>query len=179
MFGPRSSAADRLAQPHDRVLGRAVGRAAGEAGLAGGRGDLHEVAATARHEPLEGELRAEDHAVEVDVDHALGGRVGLLDERPDRHDPRVVDQDVERAELALDLVEERREARAIGHVERQPDRSVTELVGRPLRQRRVDVADRDLRTLGDQRRRGGPADAAGAAGDRDHLPGQRSWDFRH
>ena len=41
----------------------------------------------------------------------LRGGVGLVDERADRHDPGVVDQHVERAELALDLVQERGEAR--------------------------------------------------------------------
>ena len=48
--------AQRLAEADDRVLGRAVGGAAGEAHLARGRGDLDEVAASARDEPLEREL---------------------------------------------------------------------------------------------------------------------------
>ena len=70
-----------------------------------------------------------------------GGRVGLVDERADRHDPGVVDEHVERAQLTLDLVEEGGEALTIGHVERQPDRSAAELGCGLLDQRGVDVAD--------------------------------------
>ena len=104
MSVPRSSGADRLAQADDGVLGRAVGGAAREPGLAGRRGDLDEMAAAAGQEPLERELGAVDDPVQVDVDHPLGGRVGLLDERADGHDPGVVDQHVERPERALGLV---------------------------------------------------------------------------
>jgi hypothetical protein len=48
--------------------------------------------------------------------------VVLLLEGPDRHDPRVVDEDVDRAQPALDLVQEGGEARAIGDVERERQR---------------------------------------------------------
>ena len=127
--------AQRLAEAHDRVLGGAVRRAAGEAELARRRCDVDKVAAPAAREALERELRAEDHAVQVDVDHPLGAGVRLVDERADGHDAGVVDQDVERPEPVLDLVEKRAEAGAVGDVERQPNRPVAELVGGPLGQR--------------------------------------------
>ena len=171
--------ADRLAQPDHGVLGGAVRRAAGEAGLAGRRGDLDEVAAVARQEALERELRAVDQTDEVDVDHPLRGRVGLLDERTDRHDPRVVDEDVEGAESRLDLVEEASKARSLGHIERQPDGAGAELLSRLLRQARIDVADRDPRALSEKRHSRCAADAACAPGDCDNLTGKRSWDLRH
>ena len=50
---------------------------------------------------VEGELHAEDHAVEVDVDHPPRGQVVLVDEAADLHDPRVVDEHVDRPELLL------------------------------------------------------------------------------
>ena len=69
-------AADRLGQADDRVLGRRVRRAAGRAELARLRGDVDDVPAVARDHALQRELAAEDHAVEVDVDHpsARSGR---------------------------------------------------------------------------------------------------------
>ena len=82
----------------------------------------------------------------------------LVDERPDRHDPGVVDEHVERPEAALNRVEELGEAGAIGDVERQADRVRPEFRRRPLGQRAVDVADRHPRALGDQRGRGRPSD---------------------
>ncbi len=60
---------------------------------------------------------------------------------------------------------------AIGHVERKPERAGAELLRGPLSQRRVDVADRDARALRDQRLRGGAADSACPAGDRDDPAG--------
>ena len=67
-------AAHRLGQADDGVLGRRVGGAARRAELAGLRGDVDDVAAVARDHPLERELHAEDHAVEVDVDHPPRGQ---------------------------------------------------------------------------------------------------------
>ena len=78
----------------------------GIAGLAGLRGDVDDVAAAARAHPLDRQLGADDDAVDVDVELALDRVVGLVDERRHRHDPGVVDDDVDRAELALGLVEE-------------------------------------------------------------------------
>ena len=64
------------------------------------------------------ELHAEDHAAGVDRELALRPGVVLLEERPDVHHARVVDEDVQRAELLLRGGQERGEALAAGHVER-------------------------------------------------------------
>ena len=93
--------------------------------------------------------------------------------------PGVVDEHVERAEAVLDLVEERGEAGAVGHVERQADGAGAELLGSALGERGIDVADRDSGTLGDQRRRGGATDPPGAAGDCNDIARERAWGFRH
>ena len=87
----------------------------------------------------------------------------LLGERRHRHDPGVVDDDVERAELALGLVEEGGEGVAVGDVERQRDRAAAQLRRRLLGQRQVEVADRDAAALADQRRRRRLADPPGTA----------------
>jgi hypothetical protein len=76
------------------------------------------MAATTGKKALQRQLRAKDHPVEVDVDHQRRGRVGFIDERSDRHHPGVVDQDVERAEPGLHLLQKRLEARRVRHVKR-------------------------------------------------------------
>ena len=68
---------------------------------------------------------------------------------------------------------------AVRDVERQADRARAQLLGGALGQRGVDVADRDARSLRDQRRRGGATDAPGTTGDCDDLARERSWGFRH
>jgi hypothetical protein len=75
------------------------------------------VAAAALDHSLGGELSAEDDAEDVDGDRAPGDIVGLVEEPSGRGDSRVVDQDVERPELAFDVVKERRERLAIGDVQ--------------------------------------------------------------
>jgi len=47
-----------------------------------------------------------DHAIDVDVELPPRDVVALLEERPDRHDPGVVDRDIDRALRRLDGVEE-------------------------------------------------------------------------
>ena len=83
----------------------------------------------------------------VDVDHPLRGQVVLVDEAPHLHDPRVVDEDVERAELRLGAVEEGREGLPARHVERERDDAGPELLRRGSRRLGVDVADRDSHAL--------------------------------
>jgi uncharacterized protein YlxW (UPF0749 family) len=53
-----------------------------------------------------------DHGVEIDLQLARDAGVGLLLQRLQRHDPGVVDEDVERPETLLDLVQELRDAGA-------------------------------------------------------------------
>jgi len=107
--------------------------------------------------------------VHVDVDLAVGGRVVLLQERPELHDPGVVDEDVQWAEVRLDRVEERLEGAAVGDVERVGLDGRAELGGGGLRGGEVQVADGDFHALGDERARRLLADAAGTAGDRYDL----------
>jgi len=84
--------------------------------------------AAVRDTALERELGAVDHPVDVDVDDPLCDRVGLANERPQGHDPGVVDEHVERPEAILRLIEKRREACAVGDVDVQPDGAAAELV---------------------------------------------------
>ena len=58
---------------------------------------------------------------------------------------------VERAESLLDLVEKALEGIAPGDVELERERLAAELGGGPLGELAVEVADRDLRPLADQR----------------------------
>ena len=128
----------------------------------------------------ERELRAVDHAVQVDVDLARGGRVALLGEAAELHDPGVVDQHVERAELLLGLVEEALERR------RGRSRRAAARASPPPSSAAVRSASSTSRSpiatfapLRDERRRGRAADAAGAAGDRDDLAGERAGLLGH
>ncbi len=108
----------------------------------------------------------------VDVDLAVGDEVGLLEERAELHDPRVVDEHVERAEIRLDAVDERLEGGPVGDVERVALRVRAELRRRGLRGREIEVADRDLHPLAEKVAGGLLADAARAAGDRGDLAGE-------
>ncbi len=106
----------------------------------------------ARDHARERELHAEDHAVEVDVDHPPGGRVVLVDEAPQRHDPGVVDEHVQRAELLFGAVQEGRKGRPVGHVQRQRDgaRARARAAVRSARLE-VDVADRHAHAAAQER----------------------------
>ena len=141
----------------------------GNPALARLRGDVDDVAAGPRAQPFDRQLGADDDAVDVDVELAADRVVRLLDERRHRHDPGVVDDHVDRAELAFGGVEEGGEGTAVGDVERQRDRAAAQARGRLLGQRQVEVADRDAAALADQRRRRRLADPPGAPGDRHDL----------
>ena len=117
-------------------------------------------------------LAAGDHAVEIDLDGRPDRLLGLLEEGPDRHHARVVDEDVDvAAAVGAGLVEERSERLAIGHVQRvarhRPEPG--EIGDGRLLERHVAVADDHPRAARQQRLGGRKADAAGGAGDRDGL----------
>ncbi len=137
------------------------------------------MAAAPGQEALQRQLGAVDQPHQVDVDHPVRGGVGLVDERADGHDPGVVDQDIQRAEPVLYLIQERGEAVAIGHIQREPDRSPSQLARGLLGQCSVDVADGHAGPLGDQSGRGGAADPASSARDCDYRASKRTWDFGH
>ena len=119
--------------------------------------------------PRQRRLHAEDDSMQVDVDHPLSGRVILFGEAAERHDPGIVDQDVERAEALLHLVEEVLERVAARDVELERDRVAADLRRRLLGEVGVEIADRDLRPLTHECLRGRPSDPSGAARDRNDL----------
>ena len=161
--------ADRLGEADDRVLGGRVRRPAGRAVLAGLRGDVDHVAAVAGHHARQRDLHAVDDAVEVDVDHAHGRRLVLVDEAPHGHDAGVVDQHVEWAEALLGGVDEGLEGVAPGYVEREAGHVGAHLGRGLLGQLGVEVPDRHLHALAGEGLRRRLADAARGAGDRGHL----------
>jgi hypothetical protein len=137
------------------------------------------VAGAARLHPPHRLLRAVDDGVQVDLELARDARVVLLVQRRQRHDPGVVDEDVERPEAALHLVEEGGEAGAVGDVQRQPDRAAAELGRCSLGGAGVEIADRDDDSLTRERPGQRLPDAAGAAGDDGHLAVERSGGLGH
>jgi hypothetical protein len=123
------------------------------------------VAAAARAHPADGLLRPVQDSVEVDLQDPDDRRVVLALERTDGHDPRIVDEDLDGPEPLLDLVEERREAWAVGHVEPQAEGLAARLAGDGGRGGLVHVADRDSAALARQGQRQRSTDATTAAGD--------------
>ena len=117
--------------------------------------------------------------MKVDVHHPPRREVVLIDEAPDLHDAGVVDQHVKRPQLPLGLVEEGRKGVAIGHVEWQRDRSRPELGSGLARRVEIDVADRHLHAVAQERFRRRAADATRASGDRGCLSGEDSGCFGH
>ena len=101
-------------------------------------------------------------------------RVVLLLERAHGHDPRVVDEHVERPEAPLDLVEERGEARPVRHVEAQADGAPAELAAAASAPRRRRRRSRPGTPSRRQRERQRLADAAATAGDDGDLAVERA-----
>ena len=99
------------------MLGRAVGGDAGHPPFPACEATLTMCPGRVAGMRFEGELGTGDRSVQVDVDLAAESLVLLVDRRH-RHDPGVVDHDIERAELALGgLIEEGGEGGAAGDVE--------------------------------------------------------------
>ncbi len=112
--------------------------------------------------------------MEVDIDHPLRRQIVLVDEPAERHDPGVVDEHIQGAELLLGAVQERRKRIPVGHIQREGHRvgGAPNLLGGLLGGAEVHVADRHLHPLAQERLRGGPADAACTTGDRSGLTGE-------
>ena len=106
--------------------------------------------------------------MDVDVDQAPRDVIGLIEERPDRHDSRIIDQDVDWALRRLGGIDEGRERLAIGDVEAQPDRPQPRR--RRLNRRDVDVAQRQPGAVPAQALGGRGADPARSTGDRNVQP---------
>ena len=88
------------------------------------------------------------------------------------HDPGVVDQRVERAELILDVAQERLEVVRVRHVQAHCAAD-PELARGDLERLFVDVGDGDLRARFQQRGRDGVTDSARSPGDRHDLSVER------
>ena len=123
--------------------------------------------------PLTCELRSGENAADVDIEDAVGHVVGLVEKWSDRHDPRVVDQDIERPEGGFGLVEEVGEPVRVGDVERIGDDTVAELGCGRLRCVGCDIADRDTCAGVDECDRDLAADAASATGYRNRESCER------
>ena len=78
---------------------------------------------------------------------------------------RVVDQDVDRPQLAFGLRHGRARARELGHVDREANRVATDFFRRGLGAGLVEVGERDLAPLLAQALRNSLADSAPRAGD--------------
>ena len=159
-------------QAHHPELGPDVDDLAGHRNHAGQRRDVDDVTAPAGHHVGQRELAAGDDAVEVHLDRRADRLLGLLQERPDRHDAGVVDEHVDvAAAVGAGLVQERGEGLPIGDVQRisrhRPEDG--EFGHRRFLQGHVPVPDDHARTALEQGLGRGVPDAPGGTGDRDRL----------
>jgi hypothetical protein len=161
----------RLGEADHAELAGGVDRAAGHADPTDGRGDVDDVAVAALEHGAGGELGAGDDGAQVDVEDLVDRLLGLLHERGERHDPGVVDQDLDRAER-LGPGQERGEGAAVGDVDHEALGAAADL-GRGLGGHVVvEVADDHAGPGVGEPPGGGQADAAAGAGDGDDLPAQ-------
>ena len=159
----------RAREPHDRRLGRGIGRRVHRALQAALRGDVDDAALSARHHRRIDRLGHEEHALEVHVDDPVELLLGEGLERLADVDAGIVEQDVDRPELARRLGGEGPPGGDVGDVDRAVQGAPAEradlaggLVGLgPV----VEMAKGDVRALGREGQRRGAADAARAAGD--------------
>jgi len=158
----------RIGERDHRVLAGTVGGQPNGVELPGQRGDVNDVPLSTGDHALHRQLAAQDHAVDVDVENAPGDGVRLVDNPADGHDAGVVDQHVDRAELALNGVEKIRERIPVCHIEFAVHIEL-ELGTRLLHLHLVDITDRDLGAQVMQCRRGGQSDSPCPACDDDDL----------
>ena len=113
--------------------------------------------------------RDEEHAGEVDVDHAAEvSHVGVFDRlASELRDPGVVDDGIEAAAPRRDRVDHARDCRGLGDVElvEAHRAEVRELVGGIFARRAIAIDDRDVRAIDEQPRRDRAPDAGSAARD--------------
>ncbi|CAB4346582.1 unannotated protein [freshwater metagenome] len=167
--GAAQLGANCLTHADDIVLRPAVGGTVGVTGLAGCRGDVDDVAVTARDHRRDCQAAAVIDAVDVDVDHPLRRRHVLVEVRAKLHDSGVVDDHVDRAHLLLNGRDKSGERVKVGDVKLQADRAGADLLGGLCGERAVEVADRDLHPGARQRLRRALADSARSTGDRNDL----------
>jgi hypothetical protein len=113
----------------------------------------------------------------VQVDRQLPGDrvVGLVFDRHDRHDPGVVDEDVDRPKVVFDVVEHRRDGGVVGDVDRYAAGAVTDAVRGLDREVAVEVGQNDAAAVTRQRGRGSRADSSAGSGDDHGQTGQLAF----
>jgi hypothetical protein len=129
---------------------------------------IDDVTVTARQHPFGSQLGAQDHAVNIDIEHPLCDGVGLVNRVTDRDDAGVVHQHVDGPQPVFNGVEKIGEVSPICHVESAGNRQAQPAAGL-LDGRSVDIADRDLGAQTVQQRRSGQPDSARATGDSNDL----------
>ena len=117
-------------------------------------------------------MRAEKRALEVDRHHALVLRLRRIEYRCTRFDPRIVDHDIQPAELADRRIDQLLEVSKLAHVGFDAQRLIAELADLALerlgRFRMRHVVDDDARTLAGELQHNGLAyTAVTASNDRD------------
>ena len=159
----------RAREPHDRRLRGGVGRRVHRALQAALRGHVDDAALSARHHRRVDRLGHEEHALEVHVDDPVELLLGEGLERLADVDAGIVEQDVDRPELARRLGGEGPAGGDVGDIDRAVQGAPAEradlagcLVGLALV---VEMAEGDVRALGGEGQGRGAADAARAAGD--------------
>lgn len=97
----------------------------------------------------------------------------FVEERPDRHDASVIDEDIQHTEAPLHLAEKRGEGLLVGHVKRDRKHILSHQRGSLLGRTIIDVANGDPRTPGMRGFGSSQADPPRSASDSDDSAGKR------
>ena len=166
---------ERLAQAHDRGLGRGVRHHPGARHEPRHGRRVHHVRRPAlREQPRQEGVQPVHDAHEVDVDERPPVLEGGVGDRTGVADAGVVEQQVERA-AGEDLLGQRLHRRRVGHVDGVRDGGAAggpDLVDDGLRAGQVPVHDVDVRAAGGAQPGEGAADAGRAAGDDGRTTGE-------
>ena len=169
---PDHLASERLRERDDAALGAGVDGLTGGADSAGVAGDVHDPTRPGGRQRRDQRLREVDRSLQVDLDDAVHEVVGHVDERLDDVPSGDVGEDVEPAELGLDVGGDRTACAAIGDVERDESGGASDPIGGGLAALVVDIGDDDGGAgIGECLCRG-PADAGPGAGHERDLVGE-------
>jgi hypothetical protein len=167
---------ERLREADHGPFARRVGRAEREPDEPGRARDVHDVAVAAGDQVGQERVRHRDQAERV---HAIGRQVLLerdVEEAAAEDQPRVVHEDVDRADVARDLLLQARDARHVGHVEHvgvDARSRLREGGGGVAERRLVEIDEHDLGAIGGEPIGDRLPDSRGAAGDEGPLSFER------